>query len=230
MEFKFLPEKRPFPLWLGPYSPARGSTVGVRFHAGEPGVWVPDVHGSNFWFLADSYGTRILSKTVKDNWGGGRILFLPSSHVIKPLPGHEERGYRVVIGRFEGSIVFNMPSGEDFNLDNPGSSLPGDLWPGPNTIGLECVVHSNGSLTCSWQHCDGEDDLSEVVTLVNQDPTLAMRFKRARPRDQAGRVHLTAHGHVYTNRKSETGEWLAYYVTHINTAGWNWSHWIGRSI
>ncbi len=225
----FEAEDRPFPQWLGPFSPARGNYSGFRFHDGRFGTWVEERDTRTFWAVADGRGERGIAKLVREEWGGGRVLFLPNGLVVKPLPGNEEVGRRVLIGQFSGTIVLEGPDGSRFNLSEPGRLRPGDPWPGPKTTGLECAIDPSGSLTCCWYHPTdwGRDTVSEQ--LRGPDRTLAAGFRKARPHDMGGRVRITAHGHVITNRQVG-GAWAAYYVGHVDTNSWaDWDPWIRRN-
>jgi hypothetical protein len=138
-------------------------------------------------------------------------------------------GHRVIIGRFSGSIVLERDHGSTFNLSEPGPLASGSRWPGPNTIGLECVMNQSGCLTCTWYHPTqwGRDEETRQLSGPNQ--TLAADFRRARPRDTGGRVRVTAHGHITTNRKTSDG-WAPQYVGRLDTRLWaNWESWIRRN-
>ena len=56
----FEAEAVPFPRWLGPFSPARGTYSGFRFHHGRIGTWVENSDGREFWTVADSPGVQAL--------------------------------------------------------------------------------------------------------------------------------------------------------------------------
>lgn len=225
--FVFEPEWRPYQRWMGPFSPARGTRSGFRFHQGRLGTWVEEEFGRRFWPIRDCRGVRLIADLVRQEWGGGRILLLPTGLVVKPLQGDHEVGRRVVIGRFRGPIVLQRPDGRTFNLNNPGDLQPGDPWVGPKTTGLECTIRSDGSLVCEWYHPTplGRETISEPLHGI--DLNLASGFGRVRSRDGGGRVRVTASGHVITNRQTRTGEWMAFYVGRIDPASWtNWNRWI----
>jgi hypothetical protein len=204
--FRFEPERRPYPRWMGPFSPARGTRSGFRFHQGRLGTWVENDCDLSFWPVRDSDAAELLADVVRRQWGGGRVLLLPTGLVVKPLQGDYEVGRRVAIGRFRGSIVLQRPDGDAFDLDKPGHLQPGDPWPGPKTTGLECAIQSDGSLVCRWYHPTSLG--YEVITkqLHGPDRRLASAFRGARPGNQGGRVRVTANGHVITNRQTRTGE------------------------
>src|ERR1700730_17051381 len=103
--FTFKTESTPFPRWLGPFSPARGTRSGFRFHQGLLGTWVSDDEGMSFWPIVDSQGARDITILVRGEWGGGRVLFLPNGFVVKPLQADDEIGQRALIGRWRGAIV-----------------------------------------------------------------------------------------------------------------------------
>lgn len=223
----FRAEARPFPRWMGPFSPARGNHSGFRFSGGRLGTWVDDDRGRNFWPVVESRGARALADLVLGTWQGGRVLFLPNGFVVKPLPGEEETGSRVLIGRCTGSIALERPDGTTFDLANPGAIEPGDLWPGPKTTGLECLIDERGGLSSTWYHPTrlGRDEVSEH--LRGTDAALARGFRKARPGDSRGRVRITARGHVITNRQARDGAWATLYVGHIAPKAWNgWEQWI----
>ena len=228
--FMFEPEDRPFPQWSGPFSPARGKHSGFRFHQGRLGTWVEGQFGSDFWPVIDGQGERGLADVVRSEWGGGRVLFLPNGFVVKPLPGSEEAGRRLLIGRFSGTIVLERPNGSQFDLAQPGRLQPGDPWPGPTTTGLECTIDSGGSLTCQWYEPTawGRDETSEQLS--GSDRTLAAGFRKARPHETNGRVRVTAHGHVITNRQEWGTGWTSYYVGSTDPSSWSdWQEWIRRT-
>jgi len=226
--FTFDPFPRPFPRWMGPFSPARGTRSGFRFHEGRLGTWVGAAFGIGFWPVADGLGARTLAKLVREEWGGGRVLFLPNGFVVKPLQTDDEIGKRALIGRFHGPIVFERQSKSTFDLSKPGAIRPGDLWTGPTTTGLECVMQADGSLSCSWYHPTrlGRDEVTQ--SLRGPDPSLATGFRAARSGDTGGRVRITANGHVITNRQ-ENSTWLSVYIGWIDPGAWkHWEKWIEK--
>lgn len=227
MSFAFEPQARPFPRWIGPFSPARGTRSGFRFHQGRLGIWVSGQSGMTFWPVVDSHGTRSLAALVRREWGGGRVLLLPNGFVVKPLQGDEEVGRRVLIGHLRGPVILERTNQPNFDLSRPGKLGPGDPWPGPTTSGLEFAIQPNGSLVCSWYHPTprGRDEVSEQ--LHGPDPSLAAGFRRARPGNSGGRVRVTANGHVITNRQDQHGEWVCIYVGWIDPRSWaEWHAWI----
>ena len=224
--FMFEAEQRPFPRWMGPFSPARGTRSGFRFHNQRLGTWVDNEFGKAFWPIMDNPGVRSVARLVKYEWSGGRVLFLPNGFVVKPLPGDEEVGIRVLIGRYWGPIVLERPDLSRLDLSQPGSLRPGDLWPGPTTTGLECTIQYGGSLACSWYHPTqwGSDFVTE--TLRGPDPTLMAGMRSARHGNIYGRVRITANGHVITNREDGYGSWVAAYVGWIDPGSWpDWANW-----
>lgn len=227
--FTFQPEQQPFPPWMGPFSPARGTSTGFRFYGRRLGTWVETRTGRAFWPLLDCNGSRAIANLVLSKWGGGRVLLLPNGFVVKPLPGDAEVGRRVLIGKFRGPIVLRRPDGTTFDMHSPGTLSPGDLWPGPKTTGLEYTIDRSGSLTCSWYYPtrSGQEMISRQ--LRGADPKLAMGFQKARLGDGGGRVRVTANGHVVTNRQERDGSWVAVYVGWIDPRSWtDWQHWITR--
>lgn len=219
MSFSFDPADRPFPRWLGPYSPTRGTRPGFRFHGGCLGTWVEDEDGRAFWPVRRSVGVATLEKLVLNAFSGGRVLLLPDGSVVKPLQRDVERGHRVYLGEYAGDVVLDRPDGRAFSLEKPGRLKPGDRWPGPTSIGLECTIAANGSLSCSWYHptAYGRDDETRRMTAAN--PLLAQGFRAARPGKQMGRVHVVAGGHVITNREIRSG-WQCVYVGRIDVDKW----------
>jgi len=225
--FQFEPESTPYPYWLGPFSPARGTSTGFRFHYRKLGTWVNAPNSREFWVIKDSSAVRKLSNNILHHWNGGRILFLPNGLIIKPLQDYEV-GKRVIVGRFNGPITLQKPNGQLFDMSVPGRITPGDMWPGPNTTGLECILKDNGALICIWQRPTNEGSEIEEVVIQGPDPQLRSAFQRARPGDSAGRVRVTANGHIITNRE-ERGYWRPMYIGQISPK--NWPHreiWIQR--
>lgn len=232
MTFDFEPCRKPFSRWLGPFSPARGTYSGFRFHAGSLGTWMHEETGRVFWSAAPSAGAAGISKLVTANWGGGRVLFLPKGLVIKPLPGQgtdndEDVGRRVVIGRFQGTLTLLRPDGSRFDMADPGTLVPGHEWSGPTTTGLECKMQADGSLVCAWYHPSplGRDEVREKIR--GADARLYAAFRKARPDNTSGRVRITLHGHIITNRCTGS-RWQAFYVGRVAASSLpgDWNDWI----
>ena len=225
---KFQPADTPFPRWMGPYSPARGNHCGFRMNAGRLGVYVNNADGREFWTIQPSPGLALLERTIRQHFTGGRVLLLPDGSVVKPLQTDEERGRRVFLGEFFGDIVLQTPAGELISMENPGALIPGARWPGPSTTGLECVIDSGGNVRCDWRHPAEYGDDTERHVMIAGDSALLKGFRAARPGDSAGRVRVTARGHVITNRQVN-GEWICLYVGRIDTASWpyldTWIDW-----
>lgn len=215
----FQPARKPFPRWLGPFSPARGTSTGFRFHDGRLGTWVESDEGRAFWQIVRSQGASALARLVLEHWGGGRVLLLPNGIVVKPLRD-EDVGRRVAVGLFKGPIQLEMPDGGIFDFSAPAGVAPGRPWPGPRTTGLECAIQPDGSLRCYWYHPSqyGRDEVMDV--LHPPDGVLALGFRRARPADTGGRVSVTANGHVITNRQEPDGTWLSLHVGMIKPGTW----------
>jgi hypothetical protein len=227
--FTFTAVRRPFPRWLGPFSPARGTYSGFRFHSSRFGTWVGNDDGKSFWPLVHCAGAQAIASIVLGEWGGGRVLLLPNGLAIKPLQGDMEVGRRVVIGRFQGSVVVDKLDGTVFDLSNPGELRPGDPWPGPRTTGLECAIQSDGALVCTWYHpsAQGRDEVS--YQLRGPDASLVLGFRKARPGDTGGRVRITANGRVITNRQLWNGAWVSTYIGQTNPGDWaDWSGWVQK--
>lgn len=225
----FSPEGWPFPHWKGPYSPSRGKWSGFRVRNERLGAWSSANGRLSFCPIHETAGVNDLTKLVIRHFkGGGRVLMLPSGHVIKPLQEYEERGKRVFIGRFKGAFKLNVGD-ERIDLETTGPFAPGDPWPGSGTIGLECTIGGDGSLTTRWQQPSeyGSDLYREKIT--GPDQRLASGFRKARPHDEVGRVRVTVGGHTITNRK--VGEiWKTFYVGRVDPARLeNWNRWIERS-
>ncbi len=214
MTFTFQAEKRPFPRWWGPFSPARGTRSGFRFCRRQLGTYVSDARGNHFWPVVHSQGVQSLADLVLDIWGGGRVLLLSNGLVIKPLQESDEVGVRRLIGRFRGPVILQSPLTGLFDLSDPGCIRPGELWRGPTTTGLECVMRRDGSLRCNWYHPSefGRDEVDTQIAGPNSK--LAEGFCRARPGQDAGRVRITANGHIITNRKI-CRDWRTMYVGYI---------------
>jgi hypothetical protein len=219
MSFSFEPAPAPFRRWWGPFSPARGTFRGFRFHDGRLGTWVEDDDSRAFWPVKHSTGLAKLEKLVLTSFKGGRVLLLPNGCVVKPLQSDAERGKRAYLGEYAGDVVLEMPDGAPFSLDRPGRIKPGDRWPGPTSTGLECKITGTGSLECTWYHpaIHGRDDVTHPM--IGSNPALAHGFRLARPGEQSGRVRVTAKGHVITNRKVR-GTWVCFYVGHIDIKKW----------
>lgn len=227
--FMFQAERRPFPRWMGPYSPARGKYSGFRFHQGRLGTWVNDDTRSTFWPACDGPGSKTITELVKTEWCGGRVFFLPNGYVVKPLQDDDEIGQRVIIGRFSGSLVLRKPDGSTFDLGDPGNLRPGDRWPGPKTIGLECSIQQDGSLICRWYHPKSWGREGDFAIVHGRDQALAHGFRLARPRDSGGRVRVTANGHVITNRQESNENWTTLYVGQIGSDSTiDWHQWIKK--
>ena len=220
---KFSPSKAPFPYWTGPYSPARGNS-GFRVKNGQLGAWVNTDEGRSFCVVLRTEGVRNLTEFVRDNWQGGRLLFLPSGLIVKPLREDQEAGRRVVVGRFEGAFKLDTDSGV-FDLSAT-DFTPGEEWRGPGSVGLECIIKTDGSLVTTWQQPSdgGSEKYSEEILPANSD--LMLGFKKARPHDSGGRVRITVCGHVITNRETRDG-WRAFYVGRVDVDKFsNWERWI----
>lgn len=217
----------PAPRWMGPFSPARGNKVGFRFHGGRLGTWHATGEELAFWFVRSNAAIRAIEQRVLSEWGGGRVLFLPNGGVIKPLPGPEEVGQRVFLGRFTGRITLERPDGKTFDLGDPGVLEPGATWLGPTTTGLECIMATDGSLECTWYHPTPTGREEVRANLRGPDPRLALGFRKARPGDGSGRIRITANGHVITNQRRLDGSWSCRYVGFVPTSAWSeWERWI----
>jgi hypothetical protein len=218
MSFEFTPYSQPFPRWWGPFSPARGTTTGFRFHGGLLGTWVEDDDTRGFWTIKRSTGLAKLEKLVLERYRGGRVLLLPNGTVVKPLQRDDERGKRVYIGEFSGDVILETPDGNEFSLESPGALKPGGRWTGPRSTGLECVIQKNGALECTWYHPVALGRDTESRQMIGPSAALARGFRLARGVD-VGRVRVTAKGHVITNRKVGQ-EWQCFYVGSIDPASW----------
>jgi hypothetical protein len=226
-ELRIEVEKKPFRRWLGPYSPARGMQHGLRFHKGELGVWHGDATGKAFWSVAQNPSVDRLSRTVIQTWGGGRLLFLPNGYIIKPLPGDDERGRRVLVGTFTGALVMTTDDGDELDLSDPPDPRAGARWEGPNTIGLECVMESDGSIRCDWYHPSDYGRTGDSIVLVGPSAARARSFRAARLGESSGRVHFTPNGHVTTNYQIRPKVWESRSVCFVNPDDLeDWSYWI----
>ncbi len=210
---KFIPEKTPFPCWVGPYSPARGNNSGFRIRNGQLGAWIDSDAGGTFCVAHDTDGVLTLTKLVQNHWHGGRLLFLPDGTIVKPLQNEDETGLRVV-GRYEGG--FKIQTGDSVIDLSSRSHSPGTEWPGLSAIGLECTIKSDGTLYTGWKR------------LSDSNLALIAGFKKARPDDSGGRVRVTVCGHVVTNKKTRDG-WKAFYVGKVEPSQFEkWDKWIQR--
>lgn len=224
---KFTPEPYPFPYWLGPYSPARGTSTGFRINNGQLGAWVSSGEDQTFWSVQDTDGTQQLTSLVKKHWQGGRVMFLPGGFVVKPLQNEDDRGLRIVVGRYEGGLTLSG-FGTGIDLSQTTEFLPGSEWSGPGSIGLECTIQTDGSLITRWyQPSDfGHDEYREPISAANR--YLISGFRRARPGDSAGRVRVTVGGHIITNKQAGDG-WKPYYVGRVDAFQFsNWERWVKR--
>jgi hypothetical protein len=219
MSFSFAPAPSPFPRWWGPFSPARGTTRGFRFHDGRLGTWVEEEDGRAFWPVKPSTGLAKLEELVLDSFNGGRLLLLPNGSVVKPLQSDAERGKRAYLGEYSGDVVLETPEGDTFSLNRPGRLKPGDRWQGPTSTGIECKITSTGSLECTWYHPAAHGRDEETRTMMRANAALAKAFRVARPGDESGRVRVTAKGHVITN-KQVRGTWACFYVGQIDIEKW----------
>lgn len=224
----FTPETLPFPWWVGPYTPARGSYSGFRIRGGMLGAWVSSDDGQSFSEVQQSDGIKRLTDLVARHWSGGRLLFLPSGLVVKPLQNDDERGARVVIGRCEGSFPVRVGNNWlDFCAPSLGIAA-GSAWYGPGTIGLECSIKADGSLLTSWDSPSdfGAERHQHVISGPNN--ALLTGFRAARPSDEGGRVRVTVGGHVMTKKEMRHG-WKTFYVGRIATDNLrNWDNWKRR--
>lgn len=156
------------------------------------------------------------------------MLLLPTGHVIKPLQDEDDRGKRVLIGRFRGHVMLRSSDSRVLDLANPGTRC-GDSWPGPTTLGLEAIVDRSGTLECTWYHPQGWGQDRERVRLRGPDATLASGFRQCRPGETTGRVRITANGHVTTNRQRQEGAWTCLHVGWVDGRTWsNWDHYAVR--
>lgn len=203
-----------FVRWMGPFSPARGTRKGLRFHYGRIGAWVD----YGFWPLVQTSGVTELERVVLRRWGGGRVLLLPWGDVIKPLQAEDEVGKRVLIGKFSGPVVFELPDGSHLSLGDAEGWDAGEPWPGPHHVGLECTIDTTGSLKCTWYHPTKWGRTSESQILWGADRRLAAGFRKARPGDDGGRVHVLPGGIVVTNAWIG-GRWQARFVGRVDPRG-----------
>lgn len=217
MTFEFKPAIGPPPRWLGPYSPSRGTNYGFRVRYGRLMTTRYVEYGADSWPVADSEGSHALTAYVTHRFGGGRVLILPDGKVIKPLQDDEEVGERVLIGVVRGRIRMDEPG---FDMSSRGQLKAGDPWSGPTTTGIECVLEADGSLVCSWKRTADWGRTEHTERLLGPNPALAVGFRKARPGESSGRVRVTAHGIVITNRQCSDGTWSARYVGQIDVSAW----------
>lgn len=229
MEFAFRPTIGEPPRWLGPFTPAKGVHTGVRVRDGWIGAWYEDADLRSFWWFADTPGARALVEYVVRWHRGGRVLLLPDGKVIKPLNDDDETGIRVVIGKFDGPVILFRHDGTPVDLSRRGSLSPGARWPGPASIGVDCALAPDGSLTCEWYHPDSLGRLRQRHRVWPPDPDLAIGFRKCRPGETSGRVTVTPNGLVVTNREYDDGSLVAHYVGRIDVTQWpRLSSWIKR--
>lgn len=220
----FKPESFPFPRWYGPYSPARGNNSGFRVRNGLLGATVVSEDGQEFWTAQQTQGVFDLVHIVRTHWQGGRVVILPNGFVVKPLQNESER---VLIGRASDTLVLTGEGGSVFNFANLGYLTPGSAWPGPGTIGLECVIRDDGSLTTRWYRPIGYGHEETQEQIAGPSSALVAGFQRARPGKNSGRVRVTVGGHVITSRTEHYRGLSTYYVGRIlPTSFRNWNRWI----
>jgi hypothetical protein len=226
MSFAFIGAKKPYPRWIGPFIAARGVYNSVRVKSGRLIAYFEDDDERAEWEVLPSPGSKSLAKAVVDNWTGGRLLLLPTGHVIKPLQENDERAMRVFIGRFDGPLIFKRHDGGIFDLDEETDSLsPGDPWVGPKGIGLECIIRDGGSLDCHWYHPTDYGQELYQKQLLPADKSLWQAFRLARPNDwSGGRVHVLPNNTVITKDASKS----TIFVGKIDPSAWgSLDHWIG---
>ena len=213
-ELRIEVSRKPFPRWWGPYSPRRGR-MGLSLRGGQITVREPAADGSGEveWVLESNSSVERFIQAVSAEFGGGRLLFLASGQIIKPCNTEDDVCVRMLVGAFTGSLVFTGPDGETFDLSDPGCDSAGEDWTGPSTIGLECVLKEDGRLNCEWKHPEG---LGSNACVYGPNPALANAFRKARPGDVSGRVHLMPHGHVVTKWQAGYGRWKCSYVATLN--------------
>jgi hypothetical protein len=221
-------EKKPFKRWWGPYSPARGVTHGLRFREQRLGIIHRTAVGEEFWAVRENADVKALTQLILSEWRGGRLLFLPNGYIVKPLPGpDDERGKRVLVGRYKGDLVLESPSGRPLDLGRPWVSTPGEAWAGPDTMGLECVIEPNGGVKCKWYHPEELGRIDTPAQLFGADAMRHKAFCVAQPSKTSGRIHIFPSGHVIAKYELGHERWLARYVGKVDlrTLG-DWSHWL----
>ncbi len=224
---RFTPEKPPFPYWVGPYSPARGTSSGFRIKDRHLGVWTTSGEGQTFCPVQETDGVTQLVQTVRSGWQGGRVLFLPGGYIVKPLQNEDEQGMRVFLGRFEGGLKI-VNGNHIVDLSKTSVFNPGQAWLGPNTIGLECNIKSDESLSTHWSQPTEYGYKKCYEKISGSCRELFSGFKEARPFDEGGRVRITVGGHVITNKKIGD-DWCSFYVGRVNPSQFaNWDRWIRR--
>ncbi len=217
------PFQEPLP-WYGPYSPARGTNSGFRIRNRRLGIYTND--DSEPWLAKQTNGVRELEQQVIERYGGGRILFLPSGHVIKPDSGGT--GHRSVIGKYKGE--FSILGRENGIIDFSSEFEPGSRWLGPNnSIGLECQLEVAGNgLQTEWYipRNYGRDNNHEEIAIVN--PNITHMFEECRPNIAQGRIQLLIGGHIITKTQEGYSNWVTYYIGRIDLSQFNdWEQHIG---
>ncbi len=231
MSFEFTPRPHPFNRWWGPFSPSRGVHSGFRFLAGRLGTYVNTQHGRDFWTVRAGSGVAALEQLAVRRYGGGRVLLLANGLIIKPLQKDKEVGQRVLIGKFDGPVVLERPDGSTFDMHAIDGLSPGNIWNGPTTTGLEAVLNADGSVECFWYHPDELGQMTESEVLFPANAALAKTFQDVRRGDTAGRVRITANGHLITNRKIGWQHWECRYVGRVPVELWpHLEDWIGDPI
>lgn len=223
MSVRFNPGGLPFPRWVGPYTPARGKKAGFKVLQGRLGAWVEEGDASSFWTIRTSPGAAQLERLVCKHWRGGGLAILPDGSIVKPDP--DDGGVRHYLGQLEGDAVLLDPDGGEFCVTSPGRLAPGQVWPGPSGIGIECVLKADGSLETTWSSPAPFGTTSVSETVVSPNAALLAGFRAARPGQSSGRVRVVPGGHVITNRQVR-GQWQCCYVGRIDVGQWlhdpNW--------
>jgi hypothetical protein len=216
----------PFQRWVGPYSPRRGKS-GLSLRLDGISSIEPAMSGSGEigWKLQESSSLERAILAWRRSFGGGRLLFMPTGEILKPLSEEDERNKRVLVGRFSGSPRFVADdSGRSIcDLASPDVLRRADAWTGPHAIGLECILKVDGSLHCEWYGPAEEGHIIQRTCILGPSRNRFIGFRMVRPRDSGGRVHLTACGHLYTKWLTGTPqdrvrEWRCAYLGKVDVA------------
>jgi len=218
MSFEFRALSHPFPRWFGPYSPACGTTSGLRIQLGVLGTYVTTPTGQQRWVAHQCAGVQQLQTLVVSRWGGGRVLLMPNGWVIKPDP--TGNGIRWAIGRFSGPLILQRGDGTFFNMASPGALTPGMHWLGPDTTGLECTLDNTGAIQARSTIPTAFGEIITEIPLVPRDAQLARGLALARPGCGRARVRVTENGHVITKRDEAASGWTSVYVGFIDPSRW----------
>ena len=228
MSTSFTPMNLPFPMWLGPYSPRRGTYSGWRVNGGRLVATVYSRGRQENWQAVEDDGIKALCRHVSWHFGGGRVLILPSGHVVKP----DQEGWRqrYVIGSLCGIPRLHNASGGVFDMSGPKGISPGQMWPGPASTGIECVIRTKGQMTSNRVFDLGNGEEEEALQVVSSACHIWRAFREVRHAN-GGRVRVTCLGVILTNHNHGSRhrpDWSTHYLGTIDLDDWrHHNEWVG---